>query len=132
MAYTGGLGSAGDNWATDLFSTPNSTTEPQQTDGGGGFIDTVGQAWGTITGTASDWLGKYLQYQSVKDQRKFELQKAQQEAMLKTVERDQQTGAVPFQVTSANALPGLGMDNNTMLLIAIVAGLSAVSMLVKK
>jgi hypothetical protein len=126
MSYTGDLGSAGDSWANDLFNSPNVSTLP--TSEGVGVFSGAIDSLGGIIDTAGNWFGKYLNYQQQKDIAKFKLQAAQQQALLNTVERNQQTGYTPLNIKAGLGVPAPGLDNNAMLLIAIAAGVTLVTL----
>lgn len=115
----------GDNWATfdDMYGGGAGSVDNSNSSWYDGALDAVGGVVGDVVGGAENWLGQLMNFELQKEQLGYQNQLANQQAILGTVESDQQTGAVPSspnyrQIDTGSAFGGI---DNRVLIVGAVA-----------
>ena len=117
----------GDDWATfdNVYGGEAVAAVDDNKSWYDGALDSVSDFGGSVYDGASSWLGQLMNFELKKEQLSYENQLANQQAVLGTVESEQQTGNVPLSPNYREIDTGfLSGGNNNLLLVAGV-GLAA-------
>jgi hypothetical protein len=119
----------GENWATfeNLYGGEAVAAVDDNKSWYDGALDAVSDFGGAVYDGASNWLRQLMDFELKKEQLSYQNQLANQQAILGTVEADQQTGQVPLSPNYREINTGfLGQDSaNKKLLLLAAAGLAA-------
>ncbi|MGB1428796.1 MAG: hypothetical protein ACPG62_10885 [Cycloclasticus sp.] len=119
----------GENWATfdNVYGGEAVAAVDDNKSWYDGALDAVSDFGGAVYDGASNWLNQLMDFELKKEQLSYQNQLANQQAILSTVEEDQQTGQVPLSPNYRKINTGfLGQDSaNKKILLLAAAGLAA-------
>lgn len=124
----------GDNWATfdNVYGGEAVAAVDDNKSWYDGALDAVSDFGGAVYDGASNWLGQLMDFELKKEQLSYQNQLANQQAILGTVEADQQTGEVPASPNYRQINTSfLGQDSANKKLLLLAAGLAAVYLIYK-